>query len=68
VLSVFKATAILQILAINDLMRAASRVSSATFKPLEIYTAAAVLALLVGLAITLVAGRIEARHALARAR
>lgn len=65
VLSVFKATAILQILAINDLMRAASRVSSATFKPLEIYTAAAVLALIVGLAITLAAGRIEARHALA---
>lgn len=68
VLSIFKATAILQILAINDLMRAASRVSSATFQPLEIYTAAAVLALMVGLAITLAAGRIEARFARADAR
>lgn len=60
-ISIFKATTILQILAINDLMRVASRVSSYTFKPVEIYTAAAFLAFLVGLAITLAGGRIEAR-------
>lgn len=60
-ISIFKATAILQILAINDLMRTASRVSSYTYQPIEIYTAAAFLAFLTGLAITLAGGRIEAR-------
>ncbi len=52
-ISIFKATAILSILAINDLIRAASRVSSQTFQPVEIYTTAAVLAFAVGLLITL---------------
>lgn len=51
-LSVFKATAILSILAINDLMRTASRISSHTFQPVEVYTTAAVLAFAVGLLIT----------------
>lgn len=61
IISIFKATAILQVLAINDLMRAASRISSYTYKPIEIYTAAAVLAFLTGAAITLVGARLEAR-------
>lgn len=60
-ISIFKATAILQVLAINDLMRAASRISSYTYKPLEIYTAAAFLAFLAGLAITLAGERLETR-------
>ena len=60
-LSVFKATAILSILAINDLMRAASRISSHTFQPVEIYTTAALLAFAVGLFITWV-GRLATRR------
>lgn len=59
-ISIFKATAILQVLAINDLMRAASRISSYTYKPVEIYTTAALLAFLAGLAITLGGARLEA--------
>jgi polar amino acid transport system permease protein len=61
VISVFKATSILSILAINDLMRAAARISSYTIQPVEIYTAAALLAFLVGLAITLLGGAAEKR-------
>lgn len=60
-ISIFKATAILQVLAINDLMRAASRISSNTFKPVEIYTTAAFLAFLAGLLITLAGAWLEAR-------
>lgn len=60
-ISIFKATAILQVLAINDLMRAASRVSSYTYKPIEIFTCAALLAFLAGLSITIVGARFEAR-------
>ena len=48
IISIFKATAILSVLAINDIMRAAQRISSYTFKPLEIYTSAAILAFLIG--------------------
>jgi polar amino acid transport system permease protein len=59
IISIFKATAILQILAINDLMRAAARISSHTFHPVEIYTAAAVLAAAAGLLISLAGARLE---------
>jgi len=52
IISIFKATAILSVLAINDIMRAAQRISSYTFKPLEIYTSAAILAFLIGYLIT----------------
>ena len=58
-ISIFKATAILSVLAINDVMRAAQRISSYTFKPIEIYTTAALLAFAVGLAITLAGSRLE---------
>ena len=51
-ISIFKATTILSVLAIDDLMRTASRLSSSTFQPVEIYTTAAVLAFIVGAAIT----------------
>ena len=60
-ISIFKATAILKILAINDLMRAASRISTYTFQPIEIYTTAAVLAFLAGLTITVAGSWVEAR-------
>lgn len=59
VISIFKATAILSILAINDLMRSAARISSYTIKPIEIYTTAALLALLAGLVITLIGASVE---------
>lgn len=52
-ISIFKATAILSILAINDLLRTASRLSTFTFQPVEIYTAAALLAFAVGVGISL---------------
>ncbi|MDG2404301.1 MAG: amino acid ABC transporter permease [Paracoccaceae bacterium] len=61
VISIFKATTILSVLAINDVMRAAQRVSSYTFKPVEIYTTAALLAFTVGLAITLAGTELERR-------
>ena len=59
VISIFKATAILSVLAINDLMRAASRLSSYTFKPLEMYTTAALLAFACGLLLTVAGNRLE---------
>ena len=43
VINIFKATAILSILAIDDLMRIATRISNTTFKPVEMITAAALL-------------------------
>ena len=61
VISIFKATAILSVLAINDVMRAAQRISSYTIKPIEIYTTAALLAFAVGLIITIIGARLEQR-------
>ena len=52
IISIFKATAILSVLAINDIIRAAQRISSYKFKPLEIYATAAILAFLIGYLIT----------------
>lgn len=59
VISIFKATAILSVLAINDLTRVASRVSAYTYQPIEIYTAAAVLFFAVGALITWLGWRVE---------
>ena len=53
IISIFKATAILSVLAINDLLRTTSRLSNFTFQPVEIYTTAALLAFVVGAAISL---------------
>ncbi len=61
IISIFKATAILSVLAINDVMRAAQRISSYTIKPIEIYTTAAVLAFTVGLIITVAGAKLEDR-------
>lgn len=50
-ISTVKASAILSILAINDLMRVAMRINGFTFRPVELFTAAALLYFLVGLAV-----------------
>lgn len=50
-ISTVKASAILSILAIDDLMRVAMRINGFVFRPVELYTAAALLYFLVGIAI-----------------
>lgn len=62
VINIFKATAILSILAIDDLMRVATRISNATFKPVEMITAAAVLYLILGSLLAFGADWIERRY------
>lgn len=63
-----KLTAILSILAIDDLMKVANRVNTFVFRPLEIFTVVAVVYLLLGLALTWVARRIERRFGAGRVR
>lgn len=58
-ISIFKATAILSVVSVDDLMRVATRVSANTFQPVEVYTAAAALYFVSGLAITLAGGMAE---------
>lgn len=50
-ISTVKASAILSILAINDLMRVAMRINGFTFRPVELFTAAAMLYFMVGFAV-----------------
>ncbi len=64
----FKLTAILSILAINDLMKVASRINTASFRPLEIFTGVAVIYLVIGLILTWLTRRIERRFGAARIR
>lgn len=61
VISIFKATAILSVLSIDDLTRVAQRVSAYTFDPVTIYTAAAVLYCAVGSLIAFGGARVERR-------
>jgi polar amino acid transport system permease protein len=61
VISIFKATTILSLLAIPDLMQVATRISNFTFKPIEVFTFAALIYLLLGTAFDLTARRIERR-------
>lgn len=58
-ISIFKATAILSVVSVDDLMRVATRVSANTFQPVEVYTATAALYFVSGLAITLAGGAAE---------
>ena len=58
-LSVFKATAILSVLTIGELMRETTRISNYTFKPVEMFTAAAVIYALSGLLISQLTMRVE---------
>jgi polar amino acid transport system permease protein len=61
VISLFKATAILSVLSINELMRVTISISNYTFKPIELYTSAAIVYFLTGILMTRFANRIE-RH------
>lgn len=64
----FKLTAILSILAIDDLMKVANRINTFVFRPLEIFTAVAIIYLILGLALAWAAGRIERRFGAGRIR
>ena len=59
VIGVFKATAILAILGIGELMRETVRVSEFTYKPVEMYTATALIYVLSGVLLSRAAGRVE---------
>jgi polar amino acid transport system permease protein len=58
-----KLTAILGIIAIDDLMKAANRINTFIFRPLEVYTVVAGVYLAIGLVLAWVAWRIERRFA-----
>lgn len=62
----FKLTAILGILAIDDMMKVANRINNMVFRPVEIYTAVAGAYLLVGLLLTAGANAVERRFGAAR--
>jgi polar amino acid transport system permease protein len=59
--AVFKGTAIVSILAVNDLMRVATSISNATFKPVELVSAAAIVYCLIGAALSWLSVRVERR-------
>jgi polar amino acid transport system permease protein len=63
VISLFKATAILSILSINDLMRVTASLSNYTFKPIELYTTAAIVYFLTGMLMTRVSNWTERHYA-----
>ncbi len=58
----FKLTAILGILAINDLMKVATRINNVVFRPIETYTTVALIYLAIGLILTALASWAERRH------
>jgi polar amino acid transport system permease protein len=64
----FKLTAILSILAIDDLMKVANRINTFAFRPLEIFTVVALIYLLLGLVLAWGAARIERRFGATRLR
>ena len=58
----FKLTAILGILAINDLMKVANRVNNLIFRPVEVFTTAALMYLLVGLLLIALVAYLEKKY------
>lgn len=58
-ISLFKATAILSILSISELMTVTTRISNVTFKPIELFTATAVIYLVLGYAMSRGTRRLE---------
>lgn len=60
--STFKLTAILGILAIDDLMKVTNRVNNIVFRPIELYTSAALAYLAVGLVLASLAALVERRY------
>lgn len=59
----FKLTAILGIIAVTDLTKAANRINTFIFRPLEVYTVTALIYLALGLVLAWIAWRIERRFA-----
>ena len=59
ILSIFKATSILSILGIGELMRETVRLSNFTFRVVEFYTATAFLYLIFGLVVAILSRRLE---------
>jgi polar amino acid transport system permease protein len=62
--SLLKGTAILSILAVAELMRATTRISTHTARPVELFTVAAIIYFLVGLATVRVFAWLERRFQL----
>lgn len=62
VINIFKATAILSVLAVDDLMRVAIRISNSTFKPVEMITAAALIYLVMGSVLAFGADAVERKY------
>lgn len=60
--STFKLTAILGILAVDDLMKVTNRVNNLVFRPIELYTSAALAYLAVGLVLAGIAAMVERRY------
>jgi len=58
----FKLTAILGILAINDLMKVANRVNNLIFRPVEVFTTAALMYLFVGFLLIALVAYIEKKY------
>lgn len=67
-ISFFKGTAILSVLQVGELMSVSSRISNATFRPIEIFTFAALVYVLIGFAMSRVASVLEARLGRSEAR
>lgn len=62
VINIFKATAILSILAVDDLMRVSTRIANYTFKPVEMMTATALIYLVLGSILAFAADKIEKKY------
>ena len=62
----FKLTAILGIIAVTDLTKAAGRANTFIFRPLEVFTVVALVYLAIGLVLAWIAWRIERRFGAAR--
>ena len=62
----FKLTAILGIIAVTDLTKAANRVNTFIFRPLEVFTVLALVYLAIGLVLAWIAWRIERHYAAPR--
>jgi His/Glu/Gln/Arg/opine family amino acid ABC transporter permease subunit len=64
--SVTKGSALLSIIAVNDLLRITARVSAATFHPIELFTAAGIIYLAIGVIVAWTFRVIEMRVAIPR--
>ena len=62
----FKLTAILGIIAVTDLTKAANRINTFIFRPLEVFTVIALVYLAIGLVLAWIAWRVEQRYGAAR--